>query len=262
MALSDWQFSLNSFTFSGPGSAFMITSVEGLGAPNKRAQDIERGSHHGHLVGYDTFDRRIITISMYIKGTDSTTTRSYARQLMQAWQPVNPLYPQDIQMNFKLPGANEMIVNGRPRRFDFGKMDRFKNNLIECTLEFVCLDPRIYDATYQSVTVTRGAGYISCPNAGTAPVWPTLSFNGPLTNPTLNNSSTGETLVYNGTLPSQDQFSVFTDTGLSGSGWAGLRAAGSRFPQLIPGTNSLALTDSSNSSGYVVVTYANAYWGI
>lgn len=114
---------------------------------------------------------------------------------------------------------------------------------------------------------STSTGRLSLSNAGTAETWPTFTLTGPLTNPVLTNTLTGQQLAYNQTIASGSSLIISTSpyartvaTGTGADQRANLTTA-QWFPVPANGSVSVQLGSSSvGDTGYVSAIAYPAYW--
>jgi hypothetical protein len=102
-------------------------------------------------------------------------------------------------------------------------------------------------------------------NAGDAPTWPRFRIDGPLTDPTILNNSTGEQVVLAYTLAASEWLDLYPERGRILAGgtadrYSALDFAQSEWFQLQPGSTDLRLLTSSFSAGaQLSVFWRNSY---
>lgn len=120
--------------------------------------------------------------------------------------------------------------------------------------------PIIFGASTISVSNTAT-------NSGTIPVYPSsIVIHGPINNPTVTNTSTGEYITVSQNLSSSSNVLTITydkdslSIDLDGNSVLSSVTSASTYFKLQPGANTITLTGSTISSGaYVVVNYYDAY---
>lgn len=117
------------------------------------------------------------------------------------------------------------------------------------------------------VSTAGTGGAVSVTNGGTVEAYPTLRFNGPLTNPRLTNTTTGETILLQMTIASGEQVVVdmknhtIVQGGITNR--ISKKSMDSDFWALDTGVNYLQLTTSdSGDSGTVSIEFRDAYLGL
>ena len=278
-----YSFSFNGQTFGGANSPYQILSVDGLESlPGIRNQDDNRGYADGMFSGRDFLGGRMISIIFNTFGTSGTSAQENYNTIQSVLLPqqsgTTPLY-------FKLPAqiTQEQFINARVRALRTTIDPNYTYGYITSQVEFFCPDPkyynsntqtlllattpatgRVYDRTYD-LTYGGGSGYIqgTVTNNGWATAYPTIVLNGPITDPTLGNFTTGNALNFNCVLSATDYLTVdlynklITLNGsparnlLAGGTWFGAPPGGSIF--YLNGLYTLANVTKA------VVTWNSAY---
>ena len=222
-----YSFSFNGLTFGGAGSPYQVLSVDGLeGVPGIRNQDDNRGYADGMFSGQDFFSGRTISIILNVFGSGATSAQTNFNTLQSTLLPqatgTTPLY-------FLLsPTGIEQFINARVRAVRttvdpnytygfittqielFAPNPTYYNNVLQ-TASLSVSNPlgRTYDRTYNLV---YGGGSFatttSVLNSGWATTYPTITLNGPITNPTLGNSTQNNFLTFSGTYTNTDVLTI------------------------------------------------------
>lgn len=271
----------NGVTF-GPGTPYSVAGISGLDdLPDVRTQDIARPSQHGDYTGPDYLASRLIDLDLAIIAPDPDGLRALTLALRDATQPgadVSPLVfvDQGVQLQVK--------CRRRALPYNASALDRTGS----ASLEFYAPDPTLYSAVQHSVQTTAyspsagrtyprtypysygstgAAGTVTATNAGAAPTYPQLRVDGPVANPSIEQTNVGASLQFTGTLMAGDYLTIDTRTRavvLNGStprrDWL---AGGSTWPLLVPGDNSLvfrgtALPGSPLQASLLTVTWRDA----
>lgn len=278
---NSYSFSFAGITFGGSGSPYQILSVEGLeGLPGIRNQDDNRGYQDGMFSGRDFLSGRIISITFqtFASGGNSAQTNfnSIQAKLLPQTSGTTPLY-------FILPPSGEQFVNARVRVLRTSVDPNYTYGMITSQVEFFCPDPNYYDSTLQSASMVvsdppgriynrtynlvYGSGSYATTtnivNAGWATTYPTITLNGPITNPTLGNVTTGQYLLLSGTFANTDTLVIDLYNKLitlNGVSARNLLSTGTWFAAPA-GTSQYYLTGSFTTSGLTAatVTWYNAY---
>ena len=217
----DYSFSFNGQTFGGAGSPYQIQSVEGLESlPEIRRQDDNRGYADGMFSGRDFYGGRSIYITFLTLGSGSNTARENYNTIQSALLPqtsgTTPLY-------FLVNGSTQFI-NARVRGMRTTLDPNYTYGYIVSQVEFFCPDPayydnldqtaillyspptgRVYNRTY-NLTYGGGSSVITTTitNNGWATTYPTITLNGPIENPEVGNTTTGESLLFDGVYADTD----------------------------------------------------------
>ena len=217
-----YSFSFGGLTFGGNNSPYQILSVVGLeGVPSLRTQDDNRGYADGMFSGRDFYSGRSITITFNVfgDGTNSAQTNfnTLQRFLLPQTSGTTPLY-------FLLPPNDTQYIDARVRLFTSVVDPNYTYGYITAQVEFFCPNPayfsnneqtallaytpptgRVYNRTYN---LTYGGGSVlittTITNNGWANAYPTITLNGPITDPVLGNQTQGYALNFTGTYADTD----------------------------------------------------------
>jgi hypothetical protein len=231
MPLNDYQFQIGDLVLGGVGNDYIVHEWEGLGIPDIRRSDSLRPQDHGSFMGPDYLETRSIQLDVTVRGDTPEDVVANLDALMREWYvdstvDINVTKP----LTFKLPGQSERIVFGRPRRASFSAA-RIIGGRASGSLEYFASDPRFYSAVEHSAglslpTAVSGRGYdksfdygygggtggvVVVTNSGTFPTRPRLVINGPVTNPFVENQTTGQTISFAITLTSGEHLDIDFD---------------------------------------------------
>lgn len=221
--IQQYSFSFNNQVFGGAGSPYQILSVDGLESlPGIRNQDDNRGYADGMFTGRDFLGGRTISMIIQTTGTPTASAQANYNTLQRTLQPqtsgTTPLY-------FILSaGETEQVIQARVRQHIATINPNYTYGLIMSQVEFFCPDPRYYDSNIQTATMAvldpvgrtynriynliygNATGYIqtTIANNGWATTYPTITLNGPVTDPTLGNFTTGQALNFTVNMTSND----------------------------------------------------------
>ena len=295
--LQDWQFSFNGLTM-GLGTSYGITNVTGLDLPTIRNGDKGRPRDQGMFIGLDVYGGRSFTVDLWVFADGVSSTQALLDALAAA-TPVQGI--TEIPMWFKIPNMGQMAIMCRVRKrtmpFDF---DYGAGQVAKPVLQFYATDPRVYYTPSVASTTTlpgtgsmsgftfpltfpftfgNGAipGQLNLDNTGNYEMRPIIIFNGPLTSPSIQNTSItgnpkltftnptqlnytlqpGDTLTVDLDFHSISYTPVNTNTPQQVLNWYAL---GSTWFNLGPGNNALFFSsaDSPPTTGYVTVQWAPA----
>jgi len=250
------QITWGGLTF-GPGTPYAVAGLEGLDdLPDVRTQDVPRPTQHGDYTGPDYLAARTIGLDLWLIAPDPDTLRTLTLALRDGTQPGTDVAPlvfvdQGVQLSAK--------VRKRALPYNASALDRVGS----ASLEFYCPDPVLYSSTLHTAQTaayspsagrtyskvfpfsygTQGtSGQLTAVNAGAAPSYPTLRIDGPVANPSVEQTNVGGALQFTGTLAAGDYLTIDTRTRavvLNGStprrSWL---AGGATWPLLLPGSNS------------------------
>lgn len=230
--MNDWQLSINGLVM-GPGTQYIVNSVDGFGIPEVRDGDVARPQDIGDFYGQEYIGNRTVTPVVTITAWDGTfvTAQGLYDALVAAWQVDGSNTTNTAPLTVTRTGINAQRWNGRPRRLASVTTSQ-ASGIIYCTLEYVCADPRIYDdalstgttglpastvgltypRTYPRVYGTASsAGVIAALNSGNIAVYPLATITGPCTGPILTNGTTGARIASTLTLGASDVMVVDFD---------------------------------------------------
>jgi hypothetical protein len=280
--IQNYSFSFNNQVFGGAGSPYQILAVDGLeGLPGIRNQDDNRGYADGMFTGRDFLAGRQITITFQVTGSTGASAQANLNTLQRALLPqtsgTTPLY-------FILSNADtEQVINARVRGMSVSVDPNYTYGYITGQVIFFCPDPRYYSSNSQTATLlyspptgriynrtynlTYGGGSATITtniaNNGWTDTYPTITLNGPITNPTLGNFTQNAALNFNVTLSSSDVFVIDLYNKLitlNGQPARNTLISGEWF-SASPGNNSYYLTGTGTLAGttQAVVTWQSAY---
>lgn len=260
--------------------------LQGFESPSTRISVIERGGEHGAYMASALYGARAITLEGTVHGDTVATFEDRRRDLQNILHIERDSYgipklktlkfttQDDLELQCAVNVASPLLMN---------KVNilhaRFQINLVapEYTLE-------AQTATTQNFTTPTATGFTwpfvwpvtwgtssgaahVLTNNGNGYAYPTITFTGPLTNPRLLNTTTGEEMALTQTILS-GQVVVITmrDRTIVQDGSINrisLKTAPSTWWALVPGANSLNFgTSSSSDIGTCTVSFRDAYVGI
>lgn len=222
-----YSFSFNGLTFGGANSPYQILSVDGLESlPDLRVQDDNRGFNDGMFSGRDFLAGRTISMIIQTYGSTGASAQDNFNTLQSKLLPqtsgTTPLY-------FKMPTAtNDQYINARVRGNRTSITPEYTYGQITSQFEFFCPDPRYYNSNQQTATMAYstptgriynrtynlvyggGSATITTTisNNGWADTYPTITINGPITNPTVGNQTQSKALNFVGTFSNSDDLVV------------------------------------------------------
>lgn len=281
-SLSNYSFAFNGYVFGGGSSVHQILDVQGLeGLPAIRNQDDNRGYFDGMFSGRDFLGGRTLTMTILtLAGNGNSAQANY--NLFQA-----QLLPQQTgttPLQFQLSASGGLqYINARVRA-NLTQIDpEYTYGYIKSQITFFCPDPRYYDNTAKTTSlivqaplgrtynrtynVTYGGGTQSntglVTNSGTTTTYPTVTINGPATNPVIGNTTTGQFISLNYTMASTD--TVVIDSlnriiTLNGNAARNLIAGTSQWFSAPVGTSQFYFTATGTTAGAgATINYYNAY---
>ena len=193
----------------GAQTVWAVQSVEGLDLPKVRSGDADRPFDSGEFEGLDFLAGRDITFTMHSQPGAWQQLRPALSALTAVMQPPSDGVTES-PLWFVRPGLEQMAVMVRPRRFGLKSDNRLVYaHTAQPVLQFHATSAYLFGPT-QSATVgveAPGGGFgfpivfplsfgtappsgiINATNNGPAPCRPYIVFTGPITNPSIANTS-------------------------------------------------------------------------
>lgn len=286
--LTDWHLSYGNtdFAFGTIGSKFVFPqdSPPAVGTPDINHEDADRPRGDGIMFGTDFRGGTTVTFDVEVNGADETEAWALYQRFANVWR------ADEVRST---PGAIATLTShtgrvtfGRPRRIQ-PKLDLTPFGLTAVSCDFATADDLWYGPQqYATVKLVPdlGGGLVaplSAPLSTTAtsdrsqtftvdgllPVWPTITLNGPITNPTIEVVGVFK-MSFNVTLAADDQLIIDTRPWArsilrNGAGLAGaLDPRTSRLSQasVPPGTYNLSLRGASaTGTPQARIAWRNAY---
>lgn len=281
MTLNNYQFQFGSFQFGGAGSPFQIMDVDGLaGLPDLRTQDDNRGYNDGMFSGRDFYSGRTIVITTHIFAGNGLSAQQNLALFQAA---LEPQQQGTTSLNFQLAATDtEKVISARVRARKVIIDPEYTYGYIRTQTTLFCPDPRYYDATLSTLSLTPaiagGRTYNrtynltypafsntstgSVNNLGWADTYPLITITGPITNPYVTNFTTGETLTVAVTMASTDTLvlDLLNKTvTLNGSTARNLLTTASRWFSCGTGTTLIGISGDIGSFTAGVTTATIAY---
>lgn len=279
-----FQGSYNGLLF-GAQTDVQLRGIEGLLGYETRSFDIARARQNGSWAGLNLIDERIFIVTLEVIAPTAPFSDVIA-EVATAFQPISDPDAQ-LPFEFLLPGwAEPRIVVCRPTKGELPIDQRFNYHDGLFDIEMTANDPLLYSSTLHQVSgglpsptagltfpvtfdVTFGAstgGSLEVENVGNYITAPVFTITGPVTNPTISFSATGQFMTFAITLAPTDVLVVdmknrtvtLNDTAnryntiTTGSSWFGIP----------PGIWSIgvASTDSAPVAAVFTVEWRDA-WG-
>lgn len=288
MALADYQFSYNNFTF-GDGTVYYVDHFEGFEGYEVRQSDSDQPRNDGAIRGLDYVGARTIGITLALAETTDTDYEARWATLRAAFVPSRST---DLPLTFKRPGQDERYINCRPVQLTRVEEYTKFNQVGHPPVVLRAVDPRIYSTTAKTVNTTVYAAvsggmdwsvtnwpvdfaggsqnFAVAVNNGTADAYPLIRFYGPTvgtcTAVTLTNLTNGDVLtvittISSGQILTADMNAAATGANslivsLDGSNRYGSWAVPRSAFRLSPGSNSLKFQITGTSTDMV----ANLLW--
>jgi len=228
MNYSNWQY--NGLVF-GNGTNIEIDETDGLDdLPPVRTADLDKAGDMGSFPGLDLLGERTLTIKLALLGQDRPTYDALVLQLLSAFS------IQAIELPLYCGDNGSQIIYCRPRRLALPrKREQHGTFNVAALVELTATDPRKYSAIPTTVSTTLASqsggmtfnatfpvsfgtvgagGTVSLTNAGNFQTPLQFTILGPVTNPILDNLTTGQSLLFTITLATGDTL-VITGAGTS-----------------------------------------------
>lgn len=281
---ADRQVEFNGLRLDG---AYEIQSIDGLaGSPEVRTSDLQLASRHGLYPGADLLGGRAVTITVAVYAWSQADFAEAVAALRAAFQPGAAA---ESPLTFQLPGIAGGVtarINARARRAALPVTTQYHQLSATAVVELFATDPRIYADRESTVAVTlpltsggtglswplswplswggpASSGLVTATNDGTFPAELTLRVNGPVTNPRIENLTTGTTLSLGITVADGDYLLIDTasrDVLLNGTASRySTVAAGSSWPTLAPGANSLRFAADTETDAVLYASWSSAW---
>ena len=276
--------------------SYGVLQATGFDLASIRTQDVGRPRDQGMFIGLDVFGGRTFELNLWVAsdGSESLQTK------MQALATATPVAGSTEQpFYFKLPNMPQMAFMARARKRSFPlDLDYGAASVAKPVIQFEATDPRAYYSPSSSDSIglpapltgvtfpitfpmsfgTGGTGtYLTLDNAGNYEMRPILVFTGPLTNPSVNNTSIASNPRLTFSNPNQTSYTlyagdtltvdldyhtiVYTPSGETvGQNYRGWLVKGSTWFDLIPGNNQLffSSSDGSQVAGTMEVQWTSA----
>lgn len=282
-SLNPYSFAFNGFVFGGASSPYQILQVDGLEAlPTLRVQDSDRGYQDGMFSGRDFFAGRTITLTLQIMSGNGLSAQANFNLLQAALQPQQT---GTTVLQFQLSiGDNFQYVNARVRKGISTVDPDYTYGKIKAQYEFFCPDPRYYDYTTQTASMTPtqplgrtydrtynltfGGGSqtqtATVVNNGTTTTYPIITIYGPVTNPVVGSLTSSQALSFNYTMIQSDTISIdlqYKTILLNGNPARNLLLGSSQWFAAAPGTSLFYFTGTGTTIGQTnaTVQWNNAY---
>ena len=207
--LAERQFQIEDVVF-GEGTSIVHTTFS-FSEPAATTADQVMPGDDGVMMGRDYVQGRTLSWDLVINRETGADGRVDWRALEAAWDARDVrLTPGAVtSVRLRMPGGTTVIAYGRPRKIAPADTSLMEVGRVSLAADFATADRFFYDDTEQEVsfgiqpTIAPGGG-ITFPatwpitwaetdtsnidvviNAGDAPTWPVVTFNGPVIDPTL-----------------------------------------------------------------------------
>lgn len=224
--MSDWTLTFNGLTM-GP-EPYGIVQVSGFhDAPDVRTADQARARQHGQWANVDYLGGRRVQASIIVTAPHpASATWQALSQALVAGQAA------ETALTATIPGVaygNPIQVMARVRRLALPIDLDYGIGVGRAQVEWHCTDPRIYSATATTLTTSQAVssggllapieaplefggsasgGQVVATNDGEFGAPWTAVLSGPVTNPRIENITTGQTIRFTGTLATGETLTV------------------------------------------------------
>jgi len=278
-SLNNYSFAFNGYVFGGGTSVHQILDVQGLeGLPAIRNQDDNRGYFDGMFSGRDFLGGRTITMTVLtVAGNGNSAQANYNLLQSQALPQQSGTTPLQFQLS---PAGGLQFINARVRGNITQVDPDYTYGYIKSQLTFFCPDPRYYDNTTQTASMTYtlplgrsypriypltyggGSQTQTAPitNSGTTNTYPLITIYGPVINPVVGSTKTGQYLSFNYTMAQSDVLSINLLNKtilLNGNPARNLLIGSSQWFSAAPGANYFYFTGTGTTFG---ITNATVQW--
>lgn len=214
LGIPDYHFAINDYIMGGCTNGVIVNDWSGYGLTEIRTSDDPWPQDHGVFTGPEYLGGRQVVLNVTVRGDDPTDAQANIDELLRRWylDSTQEGFTARSVLHLKLPGQAERVLFGRPRRAT-PSLGRLIGRRADGALEFMGSDPRWYSAALHTKTfalapaatgrgfprsynygygavATTGAQLIE--NKGTLPTLPAVRFRGPITDPVLQNVTTGQ----------------------------------------------------------------------
>jgi hypothetical protein len=261
------------------GQSVTITGVISTGNPSGTASVAFNQTNAVCTVTSTTqFTLAVVLTDTYTSGgtMNMSSSAQYNYNLLQ--QALLPQTTGTTPLQFQLSTAgNLQRVNARVRANMSSIDPDYTFGYIKSSVTFFCPDPRIYDDTLQtaSLAVSNALGRIynriynlvygfgssgaatTVTNNGWATTYPTISISGPIVNPTIGNTTTGNYITVTGSYSNTDVVFIDLDSKLitvNGVAARNLVSGTSTWFGAVSGNNAFYLTGSGTLAGTTAAT--------
>lgn len=275
--MTAFQGSFNGLTF-GAGTDVQLTNIDEIFGFTTRGMDVPKPRQHGSWAGYSFMDEKIFVLELEIIVPQAPFWDVVA-QVGAAFAPITDpgmLLP----LSFTLPGwAEPRVILCRPTKGALPVDQRLGVMDGRVTVEMTAPDPFLRSATVHTASaglpsptagftfpvtfpVTFGAsagGSMAVVNAGDYIAYPVITVTGPVLNPRVTWTGTGQFFAVNLALGAGDTLTI--DMGarqvtLNGSGRYNTIVTGSSWWGIPPGTGSIEVASADSSASPAVFTAA------
>lgn len=224
----------------GRGTRYPVEAVQGLGVPEAKSTDLDRGTDDGGYSGTDFLAPREVVLGLGIDGDPDSA--AYGALVDGLGQVFAPRAADVVVSYFRFGRARRFYA--RPRGLVLPWDDDFHLGAAKAVARLVANDPVVYaDAETQ---VTSG-GTFNVTNQGNYKTWPLLTVNGPGGVVTLvNNTDGGSTIRLDGLGGTASVDPRRKTVTVGGSDAYGTVQPRPDWWHLVPGVNSITVTGATS----------------
>lgn len=283
LVTGDWRAEFRGLAL-GDGSPYELVAISGLlDLPEVRSSDRTLLRRHGLLPGDDFLGGRSVALTLEVQADDAGALGAALDDLLEAFR----VGPGEEPFVFQFPGVaggGKRLVYARTRKRSAPLDLSFLYGRARVEVELFATDPRLYGFVEHSGTsplptagggvsfpmtypVSFGAlstgGTIVATNAGTFPTSPFFRIDGPVTDPRIENLTTGESLVLDISVGAGEFLTIDVEArtvllGGKASRYSSLESS-STWWDLEPGRNEVTFRAATPTSASLSMTWRSAW---
>lgn len=249
---AEWVFNSHDLTTDGDYRTTLLDGADDL--PDVRGEDITIPFQHGQTWVEKYFDARVVTMSINIIGTDATDKKTNLDTLLGILgYRQHGLLVRTLPDNSTLQAYAEVV-----KRLGVVHHGPY---LALATVEFRLADPFFRGTSLTTVTTTIDATpkTFTVTNPGSAPETKALiTLTGPLSHPTITNTTNGAAVQYDDTLATSGDIVVLDCDKLTAvlGGSTNvidkvIHTGAPQFMTLAAGNNAMSVTDGTHTTGTI-----------
>lgn len=283
LVVNNFDFEFHGWAFGNGTNGIDIVQVVGLDdLPDLAVYDKDRALRHGQFAGEDLARKRVVTFELEVWGTSETEFRQNVQLLGDA----TVVRADELPLVGKLPGDvfSKFRVNVKCRKRQLPlDVEYVVGRKASAALLFEATDPRVYDNAESTastgVTTSTGgltfpltfpldfggtgtSGLVDLTNSGNFTTPWQARIDGPVTNPKIENVTTGQQLEFALTVAAGEWITVDSDLRLvllngTSSRYSSLTAASSWW-DLPAGTTQCRFSGTTAGAPSVTFTWRSA----
>lgn len=204
----DGQIEWNGFLLGSTTPYRWLNVVGWRDRPNIDSGNVPRPGRHGSWSGRPLAQERVITWTARIR-----TPRDQLESVLAALDAATPIPDDDAEFPLVIRDfGTPFLVYGRIDRLSLPVDKILRLGVGNLVVQWVCSDPRRYSLDLLGATVPVNAP-TDLANQGNTATHPLIRLEGPLTHPTLTNSSLGRVIEFDLTVPAGKVLEIDTDNG-------------------------------------------------